>query len=230
MCRTQQPCPILGETPAQWNRFSLLPRPEWHSTSFKHFETAVLAAARGDIPAAQASLRLVQDRDLHEWCDEHGLWAGELRVATLGTKTMPKYSGLLDAKKDPPPSMVDAVFVRDGYRCRYCHTPVVSGELLKAVHALMGNDSFPRGSTNRSNSGILRCFTAVADHVVPHSRGGATNLENLVTACGPCNYAKTHYTLQQLGLQDPRLRPAPSGWTPLQGILAALREQASERG
>jgi len=29
-----------------------------------------------------------------------------------------------------------------------------------------------------------------ADHVVPHSRGGKTVLENLVCCCKPCNSAK----------------------------------------
>lgn len=31
---------------------------------------------------------------------------------------------------------------------------------------------------------------ATLDHVVPISRGGRTNFENIVTACGPCNFAK----------------------------------------
>lgn len=32
--------------------------------------------------------------------------------------------------------------------------------------------------------------TATMDHVVPISRGGKTNWENIVTACGPCNSRK----------------------------------------
>lgn len=36
-----------------------------------------------------------------------------------------------------------------------------------------------------SNSGPLHC-----DHVVPWSRGGETILENLTTACAPCNVGK----------------------------------------
>jgi 5-methylcytosine-specific restriction endonuclease McrA len=31
---------------------------------------------------------------------------------------------------------------------------------------------------------------ATLDHVVPISRGGKTNFENIVTACGPCNFSK----------------------------------------
>jgi 5-methylcytosine-specific restriction endonuclease McrA len=33
------------------------------------------------------------------------------------------------------------------------------------------------------------------DHVVPRSRGGKTHPANLVTACGPCNLAKTNHMI-----------------------------------
>jgi len=39
------------------------------------------------------------------------------------------------------------------------------------------------------NDGVTR-KTATMDHVVPVSRGGKTNFENIVTACGPCNTRK----------------------------------------
>lgn len=32
--------------------------------------------------------------------------------------------------------------------------------------------------------------TATLDHVIPISRGGKTNFENIVSSCGPCNTAK----------------------------------------
>lgn len=32
--------------------------------------------------------------------------------------------------------------------------------------------------------------TATMDHVIPLSKGGKTNWENIVTACGPCNHKK----------------------------------------
>jgi 5-methylcytosine-specific restriction endonuclease McrA len=39
------------------------------------------------------------------------------------------------------------------------------------------------------------------------SRGGHTSLENLVTACYPCNFGKDNYTLDQLNLQSPFSSP-----------------------
>jgi 5-methylcytosine-specific restriction endonuclease McrA len=35
---------------------------------------------------------------------------------------------------------------------------------------------------------------ATLDHVLPISKGGKTNFENIVTACGPCNFRKGNKT------------------------------------
>lgn len=61
-------------------------------------------------------------------------------------------------KKTPiPQDLRQAVFERDGWKCRYC------GSTEQPFHA---------------------------DHVYPESRGGATIIENLVTACQACNLKK----------------------------------------
>lgn len=57
------------------------------------------------------------------------------------------------------------VFKRDGFRCRYCGISADDGAILHA------------------------------DHVVPESKGGPTTLENLVTACLPCNLGKSDKVL-----------------------------------
>jgi 5-methylcytosine-specific restriction endonuclease McrA len=36
--------------------------------------------------------------------------------------------------------------------------------------------------------------TATMDHVVPISKGGKTNWENIITACGPCNTKKGNHS------------------------------------
>lgn len=40
----------------------------------------------------------------------------------------------------------------------------------------------------------------VLDHLVPVSRGGANTLDNLVTACAPCNARKLDRTIEEAGL------------------------------
>ena len=44
------------------------------------------------------------------------------------------------------------------------------------------------------------------DHLLPHARGGGSDLDNLLITCAPCNYARWNYTLAEVGLLDPRTR------------------------
>lgn len=46
------------------------------------------------------------------------------------------------------------------------------------------------------------------DHVIPRSRGGRTNWENVVTACSPCNLKKGNRLPHTCGMR-PRRRPEP---------------------
>lgn len=51
------------------------------------------------------------------------------------------------------------------------------------------------------------------DHVIPVSQNGATNWENVVTCCRPCNTAKGSKTLQQAGMTLLK-RPKKPRWSP----------------
>lgn len=78
------------------------------------------------------------------------------------------------------------------------------------MHLTLGEDAFPLGRRNSELSGYYLVLCATLDHVVPHSLGGRTIEENLVSSCWPCNYGKMNYTLEQIGLDDPRSRsPLP---------------------
>lgn len=53
-------------------------------------------------------------------------------------------------------------------------------------------------------------------------------MANLVTSCQSCNYGKYNYTLEQLGLDDPRIRPPSpfSDWTGLTEYVPLLNRAA----
>jgi 5-methylcytosine-specific restriction endonuclease McrA len=61
------------------------------------------------------------------------------------------------------------------------------------------------------------------DHVIPYSRGGGNDLENLVLTCYPCNFGRSNNTLEEMGLLDPRKRKPIecvfSGWDGLERLL-----------
>ena len=72
--------------------------------------------------------------------------------------------------------------------------------------------------------GVVDAFKPVADHVVPHALAGRTAVDNVVTACGGCKYGKDDYTVEQIGIDDPRCRgPALTEWDGLRSFLPALR-------
>lgn len=49
------------------------------------------------------------------------------------------------------------------------------------------------------------------DHVIPRSRGGAHNWENVVSACHRCNHLKADKPLKELGWRLPKLPREPVG-------------------
>ncbi|MXW85183.1 MAG: hypothetical protein F4103_11515 [Boseongicola sp. SB0673_bin_14] len=56
------------------------------------------------------------------------------------------------------------------------------------------------------------------DRAVAHHTAG--NRNDVVVTCAPCNYGKGDYMLEELGLIDPRLRPAVrTSWDGLERML-----------
>jgi 5-methylcytosine-specific restriction endonuclease McrA len=69
------------------------------------------------------------------------------------------------------------------------------------------------------HAGVM-AMTACFDHLLPYSRGGATDLDNVILCCWPCNNGRGSLTLAEVGLIDPRERaPAPGpGWEAWDGL------------
>jgi hypothetical protein len=66
----------------------------------------------------------------------------------------------------------------------------------------------------------LAVLSASIDHVVPFERGGTSDLDNLVTACNPCQYGRGHFLLDELELEDPRAYAPPGdSWDGLTRLL-----------
>jgi len=183
------------------------------------FALAYRAALAENTEAALAALAGTRDRDLNEWFDVHAQNTGTFRSAHYGLE--PTADPLQNI--DPLRSVTrfeKALFARDGYRCRYCGVRVIPGPVTKRMETILGKDHFD--ATSRSNAarhGIKLAFSAALDHVVPHSRGGRTDPDNLVTACWACNYGKANYTLAEMGLADPRQRkPDVDDWRGLTDV------------
>jgi hypothetical protein len=111
----------------------------------------------------------------------------------------------------PAAGVTREVLARDGYRCRFCGCRVIVKEawnsFIKTLPAAMRVD---RAGSHHSAFGALR---ASIDHVVPFRRGGSNDPDNLVTACGTCQFGRGHWLLEECDLDDPRqYSPLKDSW------------------
>jgi 5-methylcytosine-specific restriction endonuclease McrA len=68
-----------------------------------------------------------------------------------------------------------------------------------------------RGVLRRDSHRCVYCGSGATtvDHVMPRSRGGASDWENIVTACAPCNRRKGNRTPVETGMHPRRAPRAP---------------------
>jgi 5-methylcytosine-specific restriction endonuclease McrA len=212
MCRKQKVCFELGTDPNQWDSRAPLPVPGWFEDELKKFSAAVTAAAAGQVSESIRLLEQVRGSDLRHWYVEHGQLSGMYRTKHFGRPNPTAGDVLCDPLRSPDQHSKE-VLLRDGFRCRYCGLGVVPKNVLSAYSAVVGAKTFRATGTNAERHGTVLAFRANVDHVIPWNLGGRTNVENLVTACWACNYGKAGYTLEQIGLEDPReFAPEVDGW------------------
>lgn len=115
----------------------------------------------------------------------------------------------------------EMVFRRDGWRCRYCGCRTIPAKARRSMDKrLPGAIRWDRATNLGCHAGFWILWASV-DHVIPRSLGGRNEAENLVTACMVCNFAREAYTLEQLGLADPRsMPPVLDGWDGLTRLFA----------
>lgn len=110
-------------------------------------------------------------------------------------------------RRMPSASVQDAVYERDGYRCRYCGCRVVLKAVRTAMKAIVPSGINWPSDSDKGKHGAFLALQACVDHLVPREKGGDDDPGNLVTACWPCNFGKMNYLIEELSLADPRSRP-----------------------
>ena len=203
----------------------LCERPFDLNQSFAELEGAVEFAVSGKLALGLSRLEKTRHLEIRKWYISTAQVAGARRHTALGEldAEVPEIS---KAAQDTPRISVPlarSVLERDGYRCRYCNIPVIYTNEVRKLRALFGAENFQMSQSNLIAHGTLRAFYNSFDHVVPLSRGGRTSLDNLVTACYPCNFGKDNFTLSQLHLESPLSR-APQK-TDHDGFITLLRRK-----
>jgi 5-methylcytosine-specific restriction endonuclease McrA len=104
----------------------------------------------------------------------------------------------------PSTNILNDILQRDNFTCQYCSSPVVKTQVFRKISRIIGEECFFTGRNDLKRHGIFLAFSATWDHVVPFTQGGTSDISNIVTACWPCNFGKSNFTLEELGLEDPR--------------------------
>ena len=201
-------CTELGLDISRWSRQAPLEKPEWIDDSLDDLRKALNLAREGKIDEARMTLKDSADFELRKWFGVHAQNCGVWRYTALNVPT-PEPIAPLDLETKLTKFEVP-IFNRDNHHCRYCGSKVIAKNDFKKMQKLLGEESFPLRGTNKGRSGYYLMFCATLDHVFPRSLGGATDEDNLVTCCWSCNYGKSNYTLEQIGLDNP-LDRIPSG-------------------
>ena len=226
MCRGKEYCEILGNDPSTWSRECPLPLPEFFNEALGFFIHTVEELALGNLEKALVALEAAKAEQVGSFFIEHGQQSAYFRVRDR--KKIDEENKLAKKENESPrlnPSLEKEVFKRDCYRCRYCGQRVVAKEIFSEVSRILGSEKFSVERENSKRNGLTLGLRGVADHVDPYASGGETEAENLVTSCYSCNFGKAGYSLDQMGLEDPRERKSiDDEWRGLTEFLPALRE------
>lgn len=223
MCRKSNFCVLLGDQPSAWSQSVLLPLPTWFDEQALLFRDAAEKAANGERSEAIQILLRIRSDEMRAWFDEHVQMSGWHRVKRLSIPAPKVSPDKFDVVRSPA-RYERLVFERDFYKCRYCGLRLIAKEVLTAFEKAVGVSEFRTQGANAEQHGVIHAFKIVADHVVPYKSGGRTNPDNLVSSCPACNYGKYNYTLEQLGIDDPRDRPpVNSDWDGLTSLVDGLK-------
>ena len=176
---------------------------------------AVSAHLDGDGAQADKLIRAADIPTIGEWLDP--IWSGHnndirsIRTVEDLPPVLPK--SLRCLPRDATSAMKKALLHRDGFHCRLCGIPLIRPEVRKFLKNLYPDAVRWTGSRARDQHRGLQVMWVQYDHVIVHSRGGPTTLDNLVVTCPACNFGRDRYMMSEVGLRDPRMYPRSPTWS-----------------
>ena len=194
----------------------LSPLPE-HEAAAEMLSGAADAILAGDLNLARDLVRRADMPELFEFA-RRLMGPEDTEVHRRRPVSKPAAVVIKASSRMPTSTEIKALYVRDGWRCRFCGCQVVSNRARSVMRACIPG-AIP-WTESEGYHGAFFALTASVDHVLPHSAGGGNELQNLVTACWSCQFGRGAYTIEELGLTDPRSRPPViDGWDGLSRVI-----------
>jgi hypothetical protein len=214
-----------GEWPTEPRLCFAAPIPEIFEAA-RLLDQAVSAHLQGDFSGADRLVRDADIRTIGDWLDP--IWLR--RSALVKSRRVDGLPVILPKDQRHKPrtaskSLRKALVERDGHHCRFCGMPLVRPEVRKMLTKLYPEAARWTSARETDQHRGLQAMWMQYDHVLVHSRGGATDLGNLIVTCAACNFGRDRFTLEEMGLSDPRIDvrlPSWDGrksWTGLERLL-----------
>ena len=185
----------------------------------RYLDAAVTAHLHGDTSLAEQLIRAADMPEIYRWL--RPIWANsDLHLRVSHAAPTPSVSKDLRIKaRMPSTAEKQLIHQRDGYTCRFCGMPVIRPEIRARMMR-----SYPTalrwGRKEAEQHAAFQAMWAQYDHVLPHALGGTNDLDNIVLACAACNFGRGGYSLEDVGVEDPRQRAiAKSQWDGLERFI-----------
>ena len=195
-------------------RLSLSTPPTEILDAARLLDAAVTAHLLEQHRLADELIRTADMPEIYRWLKP--IWSdNERHVVIRDQKRAPGKAPRLKARM-PTVAEKEQVRKRDRYNCRFCGMPVIRSEVRARIR-LAYPSSARWGRKESEQHAAFQAMWAQYDHSVPHAMGGTNDLDNIVLACAACNFGRGSYSLEEVGLADPRLRPPQeSSWDGLE--------------
>lgn len=166
----------------------------------------VAAVARGGLAAGALELQPI---------------AGEIWMGRLAASREVAHGGSAAGSRLRDENLRAQVFIRDRFRCTCCGGRAVPRSILVAIHDLFPEQvPYDAHYTRGKIHPVFWALAPEADHVVAHSRGGLTTIENLTTLHAACNTRKSDSIAADMTLLQPIL--ATGDWDGLTSFYPTL--------
>lgn len=174
---------------------------------------AVSAHLRHDNARADVLLRAADMPIIGKWLDSIWLGTSRHRVEACSA-TMPPIVAKADRynPRNATSQMQRALVARDGHHCRLCGIPLVRAAVRKLLTTHYPVAARWTGRKEADQHRGLQAMWLQYDHVIVHSRGGETTLDNLVITCPACNFGRNSFMMPEVGLRDPRTHIRLPAW------------------